>query len=76
MLTEYDSEGDELDEPEFDFYVSYLKFKIKQRQSQGKLVLNKDADGLEYLDGLADLIRKEVSGQTILFQPDIEHLSQ
>jgi len=76
MLTEYDSEGDELDEPEFDFYVSYLKFKIKQRQKQGKLEMRKDADGIEFLEGVADLIRKEISGQEIKFVPDCEHLEQ
>jgi len=66
-LTEYDSEGDELDEPEFDFYVHYLKFQIKHRQSQGKLEIEKDADGKLFLSGVGDLIRKEMSGQQIKF---------
>ena len=64
-LTEYDSEGDELDEPEFDFYVNYLKFQIKHRQSQGKLEMEKDADGRLFLSGVGDLIRKDMLGQEI-----------
>uniref|UniRef100_A0A6H1ZGF0 Putative tail collar protein n=1 Tax=viral metagenome TaxID=1070528 RepID=A0A6H1ZGF0_9ZZZZ len=68
-LTEYDSEGDELDEPEFDFYVHYLKFQIKHRQSQGKLKMTNDSDGQLFLSGVGDLIRKEMLGQSIQFIP-------
>lgn len=76
VLTEYDSEGDELDEPEFDFYVNYLKWAIKHRQRQGKLEMEKDADGKLFLAGVADLINKETSGQVIRFIPDTEHLEE
>ena len=68
-LTEYDSEGDELDEPEFDFYVHWLKFQIKHRQSQGKLKITNDADGQLFLSGVGDLTRKEMLGQEIKFIP-------
>jgi hypothetical protein len=38
--------------------------------------MRKDADGIEFLEGVADLIRKEISGQEIKFVPDCEHLEQ
>ncbi len=72
MLTEYDSEGDELDEPEFDFYVNYLKWAIKHRQSQGKLG-TKDSDYQLFLAGVNSLIRKETSGQEINLIPDWDY---
>jgi len=75
-LTEYDSEGDELDEPEFDFYVHYLKWTIKHRQSQGKLKLENDSDGQLFLSGVGDLIRKEISGQEMAFIPDVDYFDE
>ncbi|GAG20782.1 unnamed protein product, partial [marine sediment metagenome] len=68
-LTEYDSDADELDEPEFDFYVNYLKWAIKVKQSQGEIGIE-DKDYQLFIAGVADLVRKEFLGQEIRLVPD------
>jgi len=36
-LVDYDSDADVLDEPEFDMYVDYLCYKIKERKNRGDI---------------------------------------
>jgi hypothetical protein len=72
MLTEYDTDGDELDEPEFDFYVNYLKWAIKGKQSEGQVGVE-DKDYQLFMLGLSDLVRKETSGQEINLIPDCDY---
>lgn len=66
----YDSDNDTLDEPDFDLYVSYLKWKIKYLKSNGKLKPQEDGDYLEWERRKEALINKETLGQTIHLIPD------
>lgn len=60
------------DEPFYDLYVPYLKFKIKYKKSNGKLDRDGDTDWKDWEMGLANLIGQEVPGQRVNFIPDIE----
>ena len=70
-LVEYDSDADTLDEPEFDMFVSWLKYKIKYRKANGIIDLSKDSDYLEWLKRKNNLINKEILVQNIFLVPDI-----
>jgi hypothetical protein len=63
------SDSDELDEPFYDMYVSYLKWKIKSLKSQGKLLAKEDPDYLEFENRVKQLISQEMTGQYINFIP-------
>lgn len=60
------------DEPFYDLYVSYLKWKIKYKKANGKIDRDGDPDWKDWLSGLGELIGQEVPGQRIRFVPDIE----
>lgn len=67
-----DSDSDQFDEPFYDLYVSWLKWKIKYKKANGKIERDKDADYKDFLDGAARVIGQEFPGQWINFIPDIE----
>jgi hypothetical protein len=60
------------DEPFYDLYVPFLKYKIKYLKSNGKIDRDGDTDWKDWLDGATKLISQEVPGQTVSFVPDIE----
>lgn len=60
------------DEPFYDLYVSWLKWKIKYKKANGKIDRDGDTDYKDWLTGLANLIGQEVPGQRINFIPDVE----
>lgn len=60
------------DEPFYDLYVSYLKYKIKYLKSNGKIDRDGDTDWKDWLDGATKLIAQETTGQRINFIPDVE----
>lgn len=66
-LVVYNSDGDELDEPQYDLYVAYLRWKIKQQKANGSLQRNQDSDYQEYREGLRLLIENNNTDQTIQF---------
>lgn len=66
----YDS--DTFDEPFYDLYVPYLKYKIKQKKANGKLARDTDSDYREWVAGLTELITQETPGQRVNFVPDVE----
>lgn len=68
-LVAYDSDADVLDEPEFDLYVSYLKWKIKYKKSNGTLVAKDDSDYQEWQQGKRSLIDANFVPQTITLIP-------
>lgn len=70
-LQAVNSDSDLLDEPFYDLYVPYLKFKIKSLKSNGALNPKEDGDYLLFQQGLAELVSQEVSGQNVNFVPDI-----
>lgn len=70
-LVPVNSDSDVLDEPFYDLYVPYLKYKIKSLKSNGSLKPSDDGDYLLFQQGLAELVSQEVSGQNVFFTPDI-----
>lgn len=60
------------DEPFYDLYVPYLKFRIKYAKSNGKIDRDGDTDYKDWLTGLSNLIGQEVSGQIMNFIPDVD----
>lgn len=71
VLTEVNSDADVLDEPFYDLYVPYVKWKIKSLKSNGALKPTDDGDYLLFQQGLAELVSQEVTGQFVFFTPDI-----
>lgn len=60
------------DEPFFDLYVPWLKYKIKYKKANGKIDRDGDTDYKDWLSGLSNLIGQETPSQRIRFVPDIE----
>ncbi len=82
-LLGYDSDGDILDEPTYDFYVDFLKFKIKERKSLGNIpvirtrtgqVLIADADYQSYKERMNRALSQELLETDIRVAPDMSHL--
>lgn len=69
-LTAVAIDSDLLDEPFYDLYVPYLKYKIKALKSNGSLDLTTDSDYKLFQQGLSELVSQEVSGQVVSFVPD------
>ena len=70
-LTPVNSDSDVLDEPFYDLYVSYLKYKIKALKSNGSLNAAEDSDYLMFQQGFGQLVAQELSGQVVSFVPDV-----
>jgi hypothetical protein len=68
-LPVYDSDADELDEPQYDLFIDFLKWKIKYRKSNGKLEATKDSDFLLWEKKKKSFIAKEQLGQDIYLIP-------
>jgi hypothetical protein len=68
----YNSDADILDEPEVDMFVSYLKWRIKSKQSGGKLDPKTDPDWLIWEKRKTSLIEKQYLGQEINLIPGYE----
>lgn len=68
----YDSDADELDEPEYDLFVNYLKWRIKSKQSGGKLKPQEDPDWLIWEKKKSTLIEKQYLGQSIYLIPNYD----
>lgn len=73
-LQAVDSDADTLDETEYDFYVSYLKYKIKYLKKNGEIDRNADVDYQDFVQGVNSLVVKETSGQLVHFIPDFDGL--
>lgn len=63
-----------LDEPFYDLYVSWLKWKIKYLKANGKIDRDGDTDYKDFVSGIATLVTQETPSQRIYFIPDIEGL--
>ncbi len=70
-LTAITQDSDLLDEPFYDLYVPYLKYKIKSLKANGALSAAEDSDYLMFQQGFSALVAQEVSGQDVSFVPDI-----
>lgn len=73
-LVGYNSNGDVLDEPTYDFYVNYLKAKIKQRKVKGEMDITKDSDYILYVNDKNKALANERLSTDIRVAPDISHL--
>ena len=60
------------DEPFYDLYVSFLKFRIKYKKANGKIDRDSDTDWKDFMEGVGKIIGQETNGQRISFIPDIE----
>lgn len=67
----YDSDADTLDEPNYDIFVSYLKWKIKSKRQNGTLNPTSDVDYLEWVNGKKTFLQTQYAGQDIRLIPDI-----
>lgn len=68
-LTPVNSDSDLLDEPVYDFYVNFLKYKIKYKKSNGAIQAKTDTDFMEFQLGVSALVTQETIGQFINFVP-------
>ena len=75
ILVGYNSDGDVLDEPEYDFYVDYLRAKIKQRKSKGTLDVTSDSDYKLWQFKKSNALSNEYLSTQIRIEPGIDHLS-
>ena len=71
ILLERDSDSDLLDEPQYDLFIDFLKWKIKYKKSNGTLSPTSDGDFLLWEKKKKAFINKEHTGQDIYFTPDI-----
>lgn len=64
------TDADVFDEPFYDLYVPYVKYKIKYLKANGKIDRDTDTDWKDWVAGLFALIGQETPGQYINFVPD------
>jgi hypothetical protein len=69
-LVPYDSDADELDEPDYDMYVHYLAYRIRKALSPD-LNDQKDPDYLEWLIRKQNALQHEYLGTEISFYPNL-----
>ena len=67
--TSIDSDADEFDEPEYDFYVSKLKYDIKSLKVKGEIKQDNDPDYKDWQQGYFHLMRKDQLDTEIQFIP-------
>lgn len=72
-LPTYDSDADELDEPEFDMYVRWLSWCIKKRKDSS-LKAEEDDDFREWQRKKQESLAKEQLSTDIYISPNIDHL--
>ncbi len=70
-LTPVNSDSDVLDEPFYDMYVPFLKYKIKYKKANGSINAKEDTDYNEFMERVNQLITQEIQGQNIYFVPNI-----
>lgn len=70
-LSAITSDANEFDEPFFDMFVSFLKWRIKDKKSGGKLNRENDSDYKDWSEGILRVVSQETNGQRISFIPDV-----
>lgn len=68
------SDSDELDEPEYDMYVHYLKSIIRQIKTKGKSKMEEDSDYKMFVQQAQIMASKDRINQDVSISPDIDHL--
>lgn len=76
-ITAIDSDSDTFDEPEYDYYVSGLKWAIRGAQQQGVLPpMDTDADYQSFIKGVSAMLAKERDDDPIQFIPVLPNVSK
>lgn len=82
-LVGYDSDADTLDEPQYDMFVDYLKYRIKERRTKGGIpvirsrtgqVFIADADFQEWNNKKEGALSSEYLETNITFQPAVDDI--
>ncbi len=60
------------DEPFYDEYVAWLKWKIAYKKANGKINRDSNSDYKDWIEGVGKVIAQETTGQKISMIPDIE----
>ena len=63
------NDNSSLDEPSYDLYVSWLKWKIKYKKSNGNIDKDTDPDYKEWSSRKDNIINKEIADRDIRFFP-------
>lgn len=71
-LVAISTDSQTFDEPFYDLFMSFLKWKIKYLKANGKIDRDKDSDWTDWTDGCLRVIGQETNGQRINFIPDVE----
>ena len=71
-----DSDADILDEPFYDLYLPWLRWKIKYKKSNGAIERDSDSDYKDWLNGKERVIAQEVGDQKIFLYPDIDGMEE
>ena len=66
------SDAGVFDEPFYDFYVSWLKWKISYKKANGKIDRDSNSDYKDFMEGVGKVIAQETIGQKVSLIPDIE----
>lgn len=72
-VVDFDSDADVLDEPNYDMFVPYLAFRIKQRKNKGLNPLT-DSDYQQWQFRKSQSLGAEYGGVEIRIAPQIDHL--
>jgi hypothetical protein len=73
-LQPVNSDSDLLDEPLWDFYCNYLKYRIKYKKSNGAISAKTDTDYMEFQLGVSALVTSDTIGQSMSFIPTMGRL--
>jgi len=66
------SDSQQFDEPFYEMYKSFLKYRIKDKKANGKIDRDSDSDYKDFQEGMAKVIAQETISQKINFVPDVE----
>lgn len=73
-LVGYDSDGDKLDEPDYDMFTHYLMAKIKHRRLRGAFDITQDPDYKLWQFKKSNALGNEYLSTQIRISPNISHL--
>lgn len=69
-MTAVANQGDTLDEPFYDLFLPYLRWKIRYVKAGGSIKRKEDPDWEEWETGKLAVISQELNGQAVNFSPD------
>lgn len=66
------SDNQAFDEPFYDEYTAWLKWKIAYKKANGKIDRDSNSDYKDWMEGVAKVIAQETGGQRVWMIPDVE----